>query len=66
MCYHHITITERCCLYQFLNFGMSIQAIAKALHRSPSTISREIARNSSQDAEISTYNPSKTESSKAK
>ena len=62
MSYHHITITERCCIYQFLNSGMSIQAIAKALHRSPGTISREIARDSSQDAETSTYNPSKAES----
>lgn len=62
MSYHHITITERCCIYQFLNSGMSIRAIAKALHRSPSTISREIARNTSQDAETSTYCPSKANS----
>ena len=62
MSYHHITITERCCIYQFLNSGMSIRAIAKALHRSPSTISKEIARNTSQDAETSTYCPSKANS----
>ncbi|WP_373215468.1 IS30 family transposase, partial [Peptostreptococcus anaerobius] len=33
--------------YQFLNLGMSIRKIAQALKRSPSTISREIKRNSS-------------------
>ena len=59
MSYHHITITERCCIYQFLNSEMSIRAIAKTLKRSPSTISRGIARNTSQDAETSTYCPSK-------
>ena len=48
MNYKHITINERSCIYQFLNMGMSIRAIARALHRSPSTISREIKRNSYQ------------------
>ncbi|MDU1234290.1 IS30 family transposase [Peptostreptococcus anaerobius] len=38
---------ERACIYQFLNLGMSIRKIAQALKRSPSTISREIKRNSS-------------------
>ena len=46
MSYCHLTIDERACVYQFLNLGMSIRDIAKALKRSPSTISREIKRNS--------------------
>lgn len=45
MSYKHLTINERCCIYQFKNSGMGVRAIAKALHRSPSTISREINRN---------------------
>lgn len=45
MSYKHLTINERCCIYQFKNFGMGVRTIAKALHRSPSTISREINRN---------------------
>lgn len=45
MSYKHLTINERCCIYQFKNSGMTIRNIAKALHRSPSTISREINRN---------------------
>lgn len=46
MSYHHLTIDERCCIYNFLNSHMSIRQIALALHRSPSSISREIKRNS--------------------
>lgn len=45
MNYKHLTINERCCIYQFKNSGMGVRAIAKALRRSPSTISREINRN---------------------
>lgn len=45
MNYKHLTINERCCIYQFKNSSMGVRAIAKALHRSPSTISREINRN---------------------
>lgn len=47
MSYNHINIEERAWIYQFLNLGMSLRDIAKALKRSPSTISREIKRNSS-------------------
>lgn len=45
MNYIHLTINERCYIYQSKNSGMGVRAIAKALHRSPSTISREINRN---------------------
>ena len=47
MGYNHLTIEERSYIYQFLNLGMSIRNIATALRRYPSTISREIKRNSS-------------------
>lgn len=46
MRYKHLTIDERSCIYQFKNLGMSIRQIAKTLKRSPSTISRELNRNS--------------------
>lgn len=46
MRYKHLTIYERSCIYQFKNLGMSIRQIAKTLKRSPSTISRELNRNS--------------------
>lgn len=47
MSYSHLTIEERTCIYQFNNLGMSIRKIAEALHRSSSTISRELRRNAS-------------------
>jgi len=46
MSYNHLTIDERCCIYNFVNSGLSIREIAKAMQRSPSTISRELKRNS--------------------
>lgn len=46
MSYKHLTTNERSCIHQFINLGMSIRKIAKALKRAPSTISREIKRNS--------------------
>lgn len=46
MNYIHLTINERCCIYQFKFSGMSVRQIARALQRSPSTISRELKRNS--------------------
>ena len=45
MNYNHLTINERACVYQFKQMGLSIREIAKALDRSPSTISRELRRN---------------------
>lgn len=53
MTYNHLTINERACIYQFRKLNMSIRAIAKALGRNPSTISREIKRNSDNNI----YNP---------
>lgn len=46
-CYSHLTIEERESLMLSLNLGKSIRAIARELHRSPSTISRELRRNQS-------------------
>ncbi|WP_412458507.1 helix-turn-helix domain-containing protein [Peptoniphilus asaccharolyticus] len=47
MSYNNLTIEERSCIYQIKNLGISIRKIAQALNTSPSTISREIKRNSS-------------------
>lgn len=44
-CYNHITIEERCCIREYYNSGKSFRKIAKLLGRSPSTISREVRRN---------------------
>jgi len=46
MSHKHPTIDERACLYTLLQAKISIRAIAEALERSPSTILREIKRNS--------------------
>lgn len=46
MSYKHISTEERACLYTLLNAKLSIRGIAEALQRSPSTILREIKRNS--------------------
>lgn len=48
-CYSHFTAEEREKLLIFLAEGKKIREIAKALHRSPSTISREIQRNVGKD-----------------
>ena len=45
MSYSHFTIEERTCIKHLLEKGTSIRNIAKALDRSPSSISREIKRN---------------------
>lgn len=45
--YNHFTLEERKYLQQLLSEGYSINKAAQALGRSPSTVSREIARNRS-------------------
>lgn len=47
--YIHFTHDERICLGELLKEGKSIRQIARELGRSPSTISREIKRNSSKN-----------------
>lgn len=44
--YEQLTLTERIELDRLYKQGESVRAIARALQRSPSTVSREIARNS--------------------
>lgn len=51
--YHHFTIEERESLHIGIKSGKSIRQIAKEISRSPSTISRELARNQNKDG---TYN----------
>ena len=48
MNYKHLTINERVVISQLKSSGYSIRKIAKFLDRSPSTISRELKRNSIQ------------------
>lgn len=58
MDYIHLTIEERCCIRTFYNEGKSIRTIAKLVGRNPSTISREIRRNTSSPSRIRpTYFP---------
>lgn len=45
--YTHFTLSERNCLQQLLSEGKSYREIGEILGRSPSTISREVKRNSS-------------------
>lgn len=52
MSYKHINIDERSIIYNFLKSGLSIREISKALNRSPSSISRELKRNSSEYSKI--------------
>lgn len=64
MNYKHLTIDELCCIYTFKLFGMSIGQISIALHRSPSTISRELKRNSyktSINHTVTIYSPNKAQ-----
>ena len=44
--YQHLTVEERIELYRLYKEGLSLRAIAKVLGRSPSTLSRELKRNS--------------------
>ncbi|MBC7944767.1 MAG: IS30 family transposase [Burkholderiales bacterium] len=44
--YEHLTLAERIELYRLSKQGASMRAIARALGRSPSTVSRELLRNS--------------------
>ena len=55
MSYTHFTLKERECLSEKIKEGKSYRQIAKEMGRSPSTISREIKRNSS--AERNGYHP---------
>ena len=52
--YKHLTINEREQIFLLYHQGYSMRAIAQELKRSPSTISRELARNK----DLSTYSPS--------
>lgn len=45
-CYRHLALEERCTIAELHQAGQSVNAIAAALDRSPSSISRELKRNS--------------------
>ena len=57
MSYKHLSIEERICIAYSLKENKSIRQIAKILGRSPSSISREIKRNTVKKL----YNPSKAD-----
>lgn len=60
MNYKHLTIEERACISKFKEMNLSIREMAKLLDRSPSTISRELKRNSyktGKDYSIKRYMP---------
>lgn len=63
MSYSHFTIEERISIKHLLSKGVSIRQIAKELNRSPSSVSREIKRNSHEPSRISgdTYTVTKAE-----
>ena len=46
--YHQLSIEERGAVARLRSEGRSIRAVAASLHRSPSTIARELKRNTSQ------------------
>ena len=48
MSYKHLTVNERVVISQVKSSGYSIRKIAKFLDQSPSTISRDLKRNSGQ------------------
>lgn len=61
MSYFHLNIHERTVMSQLHTSGVSIRAIAEAIGRSPSTVSRELKRNSyrtGRDYQITRYIPS--------
>ena len=61
MSYYHLNIHERTVISQLHSSGVSIRAIAEAIGRSPSTVSRELKRNSYQTGrgyQASRYIPS--------
>ena len=61
MSYYHLNIHERTVISQLRSSGVSVRAIAKAIGRSPSTVSRELKRNSFRSGmnhQISRYIPS--------
>ena len=49
--YNQITDEERCEIAQLRASGLSIRQVAAALDRSPSTVAREMKRNSSQNGQ---------------
>lgn len=53
--YHHFTLEDRNSLYELRKEGKSVREIARVLNRAPSTISRELARNSNKDGSYNAW-----------
>lgn len=54
--YEHFTRSERENLYELRKEGQAIRAIARALGRSPSSVSRELRRNTDKDGRYNAWN----------
>ncbi len=57
MNYNHLTIEERCCIWEFYKKGKSYREIARLIDRDVSTVSREINRNRTHMYDVPTYYP---------
>jgi IS30 family transposase len=55
--YDQLSLEERCEIAELRRAGRSIRQIAAALDRQPSTISRELKRNSSEGPRAGPYQP---------
>ena len=53
--YNHFTLEDRESLYELRKEGKSVREIARILNRAPSTVSREIARNSNKDGSYNAW-----------
>ena len=60
--YKHLTTQEREMIFLYHSLGFSFRRIGRLIHRSPSTVMREIKRNST---EINPYSPSLAQKSYA-
>jgi len=55
--YGQLSLEERCSIAELRRAGRSVRQIAAALDRQPSTISRELKRNSSDGPRAGPYQP---------
>lgn len=53
--YQHFTLVDRSSLYELRKEGKSVREIAAILNRAPSSVSREIARNSNKDGSYNAW-----------
>jgi len=59
--YDQLTLEERCAIAELHRAGRSLRQIAAALHRAPSTIARELKRNTGSGPRAASYRPAYAE-----